>query len=113
MTNGRFTQKARMAASRQVTARANIRAAEVLPIIEELKSVGITSLRGIAAGLDERGISTARGRGPWTPAQVRRVLKRILSTVGGARSEGRDNRNGNHPRLCSLVRLVALDRMFA
>jgi hypothetical protein len=82
MTSGRATQKARAAALRQLTARANIRAADVVPVIAELKSAGITSLRGIAAGLDERGISTARGRGPWTPAQVRSVLKRIHSTVG-------------------------------
>jgi hypothetical protein len=82
MTSGRTTDKARAAAQRQLVARANGRAAELVPVIEELKSLGITSTRGIAAGLDERGISTARGYGPWSPAHVRRLMKRIHSTVG-------------------------------
>jgi hypothetical protein len=82
MTNGRITDKARAAAQRQLMARANGRAADLIPIIDELKALGITSMRGIAAGLDQRGISTARGYGPWSPAQVSRLLKRISSTVG-------------------------------
>jgi hypothetical protein len=59
MASGRITQKARAAAYRQLTAPANGRAADLLPVIEELTAAGITSRRGIAAGLDERGISTA------------------------------------------------------
>ena len=82
MTSPRTTHKARAAALRQLTARANGRAANLVPVIEELKALGITSMRGIAAGLDERGISTARGHGLWSPAQVSRLMKRIRSTVG-------------------------------
>jgi hypothetical protein len=76
-----ITQKAR-AAYRQLTAPADGRAADLLPVIEEPTAAGITSLRGIAAGLDERGISTARGHGPWSPGRVHRLMKRLRSTVG-------------------------------
>jgi Recombinase len=81
MSSGRITDKARAAAHRQLSAQANGRASRLLPVIEELNVVGITSMRGIAAALDERGIATARG-GPWSPAQVQRLMKRIRSTVG-------------------------------
>ncbi len=36
-----------------------------------------TSLRAISAGLNERGIPTARGNGEWTATQVMRVLERL------------------------------------
>jgi hypothetical protein len=81
MSSGRITDKARAAARQQLSAQANGRAARLLPIIEELHVVGITSMRGIAAALDERGFSTARG-GAWSPAQVQRLMKRIRTTVG-------------------------------
>jgi hypothetical protein len=35
------------------------------PIIAELQAAGARSLRAIAAGLNERGISTPRGTGVW------------------------------------------------
>jgi len=37
----------------------------------------VTSLRAIAAGLNEKGIPTARGDGEWTATQVMRVLERL------------------------------------
>jgi hypothetical protein len=80
--HGARTQKARAAAQRQLTAQANGRAARLLPVIEELKVAGITSVRGIARALDERGIATARGNGLWSPAQVRQLIKRLHRTVG-------------------------------
>ena len=43
--------------------------------IAELRAAGGTSLRTIAAGLNERGIPTARG-GAWTSTQVMRVCWR-------------------------------------
>jgi hypothetical protein len=82
MAGGRITHKARAAAQRQLIAQANGRAADLLPVIKELTTAGVTSMRRIAAALDERGISTARGYGPWSPAQVHRLLKRLNSTVG-------------------------------
>jgi hypothetical protein len=62
----RSTQKALAAARRAISARANVRAADLAPIISDLQAAGITTLRGIAAALTERGIPTAYGRGAWT-----------------------------------------------
>jgi hypothetical protein len=57
-------------------AKANNRASDLLPIIEELKAAGIVSLRQIAAKLNDKGIRTARG-GVWSAVQVQRVLERV------------------------------------
>jgi DNA invertase Pin-like site-specific DNA recombinase len=56
-------------------ARADQFAANVLPIIEELRSAGVTTLMGIAAALNTRGVQTARG-GRWDPTTVKRILAR-------------------------------------
>lgn len=53
--------------------RAATRNADLRPIIDDIRSGGAGSLRGIAAGLNERGIPTARGA-TWTGVQVKRVL---------------------------------------
>jgi hypothetical protein len=58
-------------------ARAKLRAVELAPVITELRASGITSLKGIAAALDERRVPTARGGRHWYPMQVSRVLKRL------------------------------------
>jgi DNA invertase Pin-like site-specific DNA recombinase len=55
-------------------ASAKERAADILPVIEAIKAEGNTSLRQIAAALNERGITTARG-GEWSSPQVMRVIK--------------------------------------
>lgn len=52
------------------------RAADIVPIVAELHAAGATSLRAVAAGLNERGIPTARGSGTWSAVQVARVLAR-------------------------------------
>jgi DNA invertase Pin-like site-specific DNA recombinase len=49
-------------------------AAKVLPIIEEIKSAGVSTLRGICQCLGRRGISTRNGKN-WYPATVRNILK--------------------------------------
>lgn len=49
------------------------RAAELAPIIDDIRAKGATSLRDIAAALNAKGIPTARG-GTWSAAQVWRVL---------------------------------------
>jgi hypothetical protein len=41
------------------------------------KAAGATSLRGIAAAFNERGIPTAIDVGEWQSPQVRRVLPRM------------------------------------
>jgi DNA invertase Pin-like site-specific DNA recombinase len=50
-------------------------ARNVRPVIEQIKAGGATTLRAIAAELNARGISTARGRA-WEAATVRNVLIR-------------------------------------
>ena len=56
--------------------KANDRASLVAPVIAELQASGATSLRQIAAGLNARGIKTARG-GQWSAVQVHRVMERV------------------------------------
>jgi DNA invertase Pin-like site-specific DNA recombinase len=55
---------------------ANSRAADLKPIIGEIRAAGAVSLREIAPGLNSRGILTAR-EGRWSAIQVQRVLARI------------------------------------
>ena len=43
----------------------------------EQQAAGVTSLNGIAAALDERGVPTPAGSRHWHAAQVARVLKRL------------------------------------
>jgi DNA invertase Pin-like site-specific DNA recombinase len=58
------------------THKAKARTADLAPIIAELQASGATSLRQIAAGLNARGIHTARG-GEWSAVQVARILNRV------------------------------------
>jgi DNA invertase Pin-like site-specific DNA recombinase len=64
------SRKARLAAS-------EARVADLAPVIAELQAAGVTSLGGLAKGLSERGIPTARGGTNWTAVQVARVLARL------------------------------------
>jgi len=45
-------------------------------IVDDLRSQGFTSVRAIAAQLNERGILTARG-GSWHPTSAARLLSRL------------------------------------
>jgi DNA invertase Pin-like site-specific DNA recombinase len=68
----------RKGASRGAAARkakADQRAADVMPVISELRGAGIGSLRKLAEALNERSIPAARG-GSWSAAQVLRVIQR-------------------------------------
>lgn len=56
-------------------AKAQSRAVDLLPIIEDIRSSGATTLQAIADTLNARGIPTARG-GTWAPVQVSRVVAR-------------------------------------
>ena len=53
-------------------AKARDHAANVLPVIEQIRAGGV-SLRQIAAELNARGIKTARG-GKWHATTVRNIL---------------------------------------
>jgi DNA invertase Pin-like site-specific DNA recombinase len=58
-------------------ARAEMRAADLFPVIAELQERDATSLRAIANGLTRGGIPTARGGSEWSALQVRRVLELV------------------------------------
>jgi DNA invertase Pin-like site-specific DNA recombinase len=57
---------------RQASAKA--RAADLAPVIAQLRAEGVTSLGSLAKALTERGIPTARGEAKWSPVQVSRVM---------------------------------------
>jgi DNA invertase Pin-like site-specific DNA recombinase len=71
------TAKMRARSTAVVQARADGRAADIAPTIRKLQADGATSLRAIAAKLNEAGIPTARGGGTWSAVQVARVLARL------------------------------------
>jgi DNA invertase Pin-like site-specific DNA recombinase len=68
---------AREAATHATRERAALKAADIGPTIRTLQAAGATSLRAIAAALNEQAIPTARGDGLWTAMQVSRVLQRL------------------------------------
>ena len=70
------SKKIRAMGVQALQARADAKAADLAPIIEELQATGKTSLRAIAAGLNDAGIPTARG-GKWSSPQVMRMLERL------------------------------------
>ena len=72
-----LTKAARKAGREAQIARAAARAADLAPVLKELREEGITSLGGIARTLTERGIPTARGSNEWTPMQVTRIVVRL------------------------------------
>ncbi|WP_287236262.1 recombinase family protein [Mesorhizobium sp.] len=54
---------------------ANRFAQTVLPIIASIQRSGITSLRGLAIALNNRGVRTARN-GQWQVSSLRNILAR-------------------------------------
>jgi hypothetical protein len=74
-----LTAKARQFSNSSRAARALHFAARLAPTIKELQEGGVTTLRAIAAALDERGIPTPRGQGLWHATQVRVVLARLAA----------------------------------
>ena len=70
------TARMRKLAAEALQRRTAARVAGPCPIIKELQAAGKTSLRAIAAGLNDAGIPTARGS-EWSAVQVRRVLERL------------------------------------
>lgn len=68
--------EARKTSAAARSAKAKDRASHILPIIEELKALGISSLGAIARELTARSVPTARGLATWTPAGVSRVLEK-------------------------------------
>lgn len=60
--------------------RSQQRAADLLPVINDLRASGASTLAQIADGLNERQIPAPRG-GDWTPAQVFRLQRAADSAV--------------------------------
>jgi hypothetical protein len=62
-----------------IQAQADARAADIAPIIAELKAAGATSLEAMAAALSEKGTPTSRGNTTWLATQVKRLLNRLTA----------------------------------
>jgi hypothetical protein len=63
-----------------VKANAERRAANLRAIVDDLRSQGFTSVRTIAAQLNERGILTPRGDA-WHPTSAARLLSRLRAAT--------------------------------
>jgi hypothetical protein len=72
-----FTPAARHSVREGRRARADRTVADLAPIIAELQASGVTSLRGIAKALNQRGIPTVAGSSRWHHTQVERLLGRL------------------------------------
>ncbi|MET3410808.1 recombinase family protein [Methylobacterium sp. 1030] len=70
-----LSREAQTAGNAVRTAKANYRAADLLPVIRDIRAAGAVTLQQVADGLNARGITTARG-GQWSPIQVQRVEAR-------------------------------------
>jgi hypothetical protein len=68
---------ARAAGSAARTRKANERAPELLPTINEIRQSGVTTHQGIADALNARSIPTACGSGTWSAVEERRTLARL------------------------------------
>jgi hypothetical protein len=76
MPTGRYTgHRAPSVADKARIARANRTAADLAPVLAELRAAGITKLNDIAAA--RACVPTPPGSGHWHAAQVSRVLKRL------------------------------------
>jgi DNA invertase Pin-like site-specific DNA recombinase len=73
--------KGNRAAIGAIKERADQHAKDILPVIDDIRAAGITTLEGIAAELNARGILTAR-RGAWYPSTVKRLLARSGALPG-------------------------------
>jgi hypothetical protein len=73
--------EARSAGHAAAMAGADAHAAAVLPAIRAAQAAGAKTLREIAAALDGRGITTARG-GKWDATTVRKILRRVRTAEG-------------------------------
>jgi DNA invertase Pin-like site-specific DNA recombinase len=67
--------KGSAAGIKRIQARSEAFAARINPIINNIKSQGITSLRDIAQALSDRGVQTARGNTEWHASQVANIIR--------------------------------------
>jgi hypothetical protein len=83
-------------------------AANVLPVIREIRRAGATSLHQVAEALNARGISTPRG-GQWYGAGAGLDQTRSLSARRAASSQNGEQNSRDHPRR-RRVAFTPLDR---
>jgi len=69
-------KKGALASAALRSGKAKSRAADIRPIVADIRASGATSLRQIAAALNAKGIRAARG-GKWSAVQVQRVMERV------------------------------------
>jgi DNA invertase Pin-like site-specific DNA recombinase len=65
-------EQARIAAAAK-SAKAAARAADLRPVIGEIRAAGVGTLAGVAKALAARGVPTPSGRGAWSAATVLRL----------------------------------------
>ncbi|GEP07776.1 hypothetical protein [Methylobacterium oxalidis] len=56
---------------------ARMKAQRLEPAVRELQENGVTSLVGLAEGLNRRGVPALKGSGGWTVVEVARLLARL------------------------------------
>ena len=57
--------------------------ANIMPVIREIQASGITTLRGVARALNERGVQSQTGRS-WSHVTVRDIIKRSTMATPSA-----------------------------
>lgn len=68
------TRDQALAAAAAKKEQASTRAADLAPVIAEIRRAGIGTFGGLARALTARGVPTLSGRGRWDPSTVRRML---------------------------------------
>jgi DNA invertase Pin-like site-specific DNA recombinase len=71
---GRMARKGNAASAIVRCAASAKRNEDLMPVIEDIRGAGFSTPQQIADGLNERGITAARG-GRWSGVQIRRILK--------------------------------------
>jgi DNA invertase Pin-like site-specific DNA recombinase len=74
----RRAQRGNAASVEAIKAAAVDRAEQLRPVIDDMRSRGISSMGGLAAALNDGGMVTARG-GRWHASSVRNLLTRLAS----------------------------------
>lgn len=74
----RFTRDEAARGNAVRSVKANARAQAIAPAIAELRQQSVKTLRGLAEGLNRKGISAPRG-GEWRPTSVGRALKALAA----------------------------------
>jgi DNA invertase Pin-like site-specific DNA recombinase len=87
---GRMARKGNAASAIVRQAASAKRNEDLLPLIEDIQATGAVTPQQIADGLNERGITAARG-GAWSAVQVRRILNSSIGQKAVAQRETEDN----------------------